>query len=89
MQYFILRSKIIISFETKEIKMVAVSSRRSIRDPDSDSKATLCHLGNEIAFGSKRGGNGKCETAILPFFFASPRHFGLVFRLRDRGFKGF
>ena len=58
--------------------MVAVSSRRSIRDPEGDSKATLCHLGNEIAFGFNRGGNGKCETAILPFFFASPRHFGLV-----------
>lgn len=58
--------------------MVAVSSRRSIRDPEGDSKATLCHLGNEIAFGFNRGENGKCETAMLPFFFASPRHFGLV-----------
>ena len=34
--------------------MVAVSGRRSVRDPNSDSKATLCHFGNvtDVSFNS-------------------------------------
>ena len=41
----------ITSFETVEIKMTAVSVKLSIRDPYSNSKATLCHFGEVIAVG--------------------------------------
>ena len=49
----------IISFKRIEIKMTALSVKLFIRDPYSDSKATLCHFGDIIAVGFDRPVNAE------------------------------